>query len=239
MVLLKEIKSEQTRSHNIRCLVLGLDNAGKSSVVAKLFNKSSRAVAPTVGFQISTMRLNRFTIDFWDVGGQQTLRPFWSNYYHAADALIWVVDSTDQARLGDCLRELNSVLGEGRLKGAELLILANKQDVKGALSVSVIREILNFDQMERDRACMIESCSAVENDAPFFQSLIVERFLNMTRKRLHSRTCEFNFEDSKIEEKPTLIAIDWNKPAPFEGIDSGFTFDTRRRLFPQDVVTTQ
>eukprot|EP01055_Gregarina_sp_Pseudo9_P002601 Gregarina_sp_Pseudo_9__2600@NODE_2861_length_848_cov_4_195303_g2618_i0_p1_GENE_NODE_2861_length_848_cov_4_195303_g2618_i0NODE_2861_length_848_cov_4_195303_g2618_i0_p1_ORF_typecomplete_len245_score20_44Arf/PF00025_21/1_8e51Ras/PF00071_22/1_6e13Roc/PF08477_13/1_4e10Gtr1_RagA/PF04670_12/2_7e10SRPRB/PF09439_10/8_5e10Galpha/PF00503_20/11Galpha/PF00503_20/6_9e07MMR_HSR1/PF01926_23/4_7e06FeoB_N/PF02421_18/0_00034GTP_EFTU/PF00009_27/0_004MnmE_helical/PF12631_7/0_014RsgA_GTPase/PF03193_16/0_92RsgA_GTPase len=231
MVLLREIKAEQTRNHSIRCLVLGLDNAGKSSVVAKLFNQDSRAVAPTVGFQISTMRIHRVSVDFWDVGGQKTLRPFWSNYFHAADALIWVIDSTDRARMDICRSEFENVLGEERLEGSEVLVLANKQDVAGAANVDQVREILDFSRMEHDRKCMIARCSAVSDSPTFFQELIIEKFLNQTRKRLHAQTPDFRLGASIVEELPSAQAIDWNGNVPFQDEETGFIFDTRARLF--------
>eukprot|EP01054_Gregarina_sp_Poly1_P002067 Gregarina_sp_Poly_1__2066@NODE_1543_length_3881_cov_98_229942_g1018_i0_p2_GENE_NODE_1543_length_3881_cov_98_229942_g1018_i0NODE_1543_length_3881_cov_98_229942_g1018_i0_p2_ORF_typecomplete_len232_score20_62Arf/PF00025_21/4_2e54Ras/PF00071_22/1_9e15SRPRB/PF09439_10/7_2e13Roc/PF08477_13/3e11Gtr1_RagA/PF04670_12/1_2e09Galpha/PF00503_20/6_3Galpha/PF00503_20/2_7e05MMR_HSR1/PF01926_23/2_6e07FeoB_N/PF02421_18/8_7e05GTP_EFTU/PF00009_27/0_0013MnmE_helical/PF12631_7/0_0079RsgA_GTPase/PF03193_16/0_65RsgA_GT len=230
MVLLREIRAEQTRNHNIRCLVLGLDNAGKSSIVAKLFKQDARAVAPTLGFSIKTMKIHRVSIDFWDVGGQKTLRPFWSNYYHAADALIWVIDSTDKARLNTCRKELESVLGEERLQGAEVLILANKQDVPGALTIDQMRQMLNFDKMEKDRKCMVVACSAILESAEFFQQVIIEKFLNATRKRLHSHTQDFTVKASAVSEFPSIIKIDWNTPPKIDRY-CGLNFETRARLF--------
>ncbi len=43
-----------------------------------------------------------YKLNIWDIGGQKTLRPYWRNYYEKTDALIWVVDSADLARLNDC-----------------------------------------------------------------------------------------------------------------------------------------
>jgi ADP-ribosylation factor-like protein 2 len=75
------------------------------------------------------------------VGGQKTLRPYWRNYFEKTDGLIWVVDSADLARLGDCRDELARLLQEERLHGATLLIMANKQDVPSAFSTQQIEEV--------------------------------------------------------------------------------------------------
>jgi small GTP-binding protein len=83
----------------------------------------------------------RFKLNIWDVGGQKTLRPYWRNYYEKTDGLIWVVDSADLARLEDCKQELHALLQEERLYGATLLILANKQDIAGALSLQEIEQV--------------------------------------------------------------------------------------------------
>jgi GTPase SAR1 family protein len=82
-----------------------------------------------------------YKLNIWDVGGQKTLRPYWRNYYEKTDGLIWVVDSADLARLGDCRAELAGLLQEERLFGATLLILANKQDIPSALSLPQIEEV--------------------------------------------------------------------------------------------------
>lgn len=80
----------------------------------------------------------------WDVGGQKSLRSYWRNYFECTDGLVWVVDSADKMRLNTCREELNVLLQEERLAGATLLVLANKQDLPGALSAQEIKEVSFF-----------------------------------------------------------------------------------------------
>lgn len=80
-------------------------------------------------------------MNIWDVGGQKSIRSYWRNYFEQTDALIWVVDSADRLRLGDCKRELSLLLQEERLAGATLLVFANKQDISGALSEEEIKNV--------------------------------------------------------------------------------------------------
>lgn len=80
-------------------------------------------------------------MNVWDVGGQKSLRSYWRNYFECTDGLVWVVDSADKARLSNCKAELETLLQEERLAGATLLVLANKQDVPGALSSKEIKEV--------------------------------------------------------------------------------------------------
>ena len=54
----------------------------------------------------------RFKLNFWDVGGQKSLRSYWRNYFESTDGLIWVVDSADRRRLEDCKKELGDLLVE-------------------------------------------------------------------------------------------------------------------------------
>ena len=73
------------------------------------------------------------------MGGQQTIRSYWRNYFEATDGLIWVVDSADRVRLNDCKRELHDLMGQEKLAGASLMIFANKQDLAGALTADEVR----------------------------------------------------------------------------------------------------
>lgn len=77
----------------------------------------------------------------WDVGGQKSLRSYWRNYFESTDGLVWVVDAADRMRMDACKDELNILLEEERLAGATLLVLANKQDLPGALSSQEIKDV--------------------------------------------------------------------------------------------------
>jgi ADP-ribosylation factor-like protein 2 len=104
-------------------------------------------ISPTLGFQINTMEYKGHKLNIWDVGGQQTIRAYWRNYFETTEGLIWVVDSSDTMRLEDCRRELQTLLGEEKLAGASLLIFANKQDIPGALPASEIEAALKLGEM--------------------------------------------------------------------------------------------
>ena len=80
-------------------------------------------------------------MNLWDVGGQKSLRSYWRNYFESTDGLVWVVDAADRMRLDACKDELNILLEEERLAGATLLVLANKQDLPGALSAQEIKDV--------------------------------------------------------------------------------------------------
>lgn len=119
-------------------------------------------VSPTLGFQIKSVPFRGFLLNIWDVGGQKTLRSYWRNYFEKTDALVWVIDSADRMRMADCARELHSLLKEERLAGATLLVLANKQDIEGAIRVEeILRNHLRLDRLEGKRHWSIRGCSAV------------------------------------------------------------------------------
>ncbi|XP_050878097.1 ADP-ribosylation factor-like protein 2 [Lathyrus oleraceus] len=118
----------------LRFICSGLDNSGKTTIVLKINGEDTSVISPTLGFNIKTIAYQKYTLNIWDVGGQKTIRSYWRNYFEQTDGLVWVVDSSDLRRLDDCKMELDNLLKEERLSGASLLILANKQDIKGALA---------------------------------------------------------------------------------------------------------
>ena len=160
MSILRKLKQEE---QELRILILGLDNAGKTTILKKFMGEDISTISPTLGFNIKTVEHRDYKLNIWDVGGQKSLRSYWRNYFEATDGLIWVVDSADQKRLADCREELLKLLQEERLMGATLLIFANKQDLNGALGVDKISELLGLDSIKTHH-CKALNCSAVTGE---------------------------------------------------------------------------
>jgi ADP-ribosylation factor-like protein 2 len=74
---------------------LGLDNAGKTTIVKKLCGQSIDEIEPTLGFQIESLEYQNYKLNLWDIGGQSSIRAYWRNYFEQTDGLVWVVDSAD------------------------------------------------------------------------------------------------------------------------------------------------
>ncbi|XAR57902.1 hypothetical protein NMG60_11026195 [Bertholletia excelsa] len=160
MGLLSIIRKIKRKEKEMRILMVGLDNSGKTTIVLKINEEDTSVISPTLGFNIKTINYDKYTLNIWDVGGQRTIRSYWRNYFEQTDGLVWVVDSSDLRRLDDCKLELHNLLKEERLSGASLLILANKQDIQGALSPDEIAKVLNLEAMDRTRHWKIVGCSA-------------------------------------------------------------------------------
>eukprot|EP01130_Rhizamoeba_saxonica_P016456 TRINITY_DN760_c0_g1_i1.p1 TRINITY_DN760_c0_g1~~TRINITY_DN760_c0_g1_i1.p1 ORF type:complete len:187 (-),score=35.03 TRINITY_DN760_c0_g1_i1:40-600(-) len=164
MGLLKIIRKLKETEKQLRILIIGLDNAGKTTIVKRFSNQDINTVSPTLGFQIQTLQYQGFQLNFWDIGGQSSLRAYWRNYYEETDGLIWVVDSADQLRLDICKEELHKLLSEEKLAGASLLVFANKQDIENSYSLEDIHKMLDIDNIQ-GRHTHLQPCSAVsEND---------------------------------------------------------------------------
>merc|ERR1712188_235915 len=94
--LLRTLKRSETE---VRILMLGLDNSGKTSILKKLSDEDINHITPTQGFNIKSLLHEGFKLNVWDIGGQKSIRPYWSNYFDACDALVFVIDSSDRRRL--------------------------------------------------------------------------------------------------------------------------------------------
>lgn len=135
MGLLSIIKKQKAKDHEIRVLMLGLDNAGKTTIVTSILGLPISTVSPTMGFEIKTIPYNGFNLNIWDIGGQTTLRGFWGNYFDKTDIVVWVIDCLSLERLNESFTELKQkVIEQDRLTGIKLLILINKVDLYGKSS---------------------------------------------------------------------------------------------------------
>jgi ADP-ribosylation factor-like protein 3 len=79
--------------------VLGLDNAGKTTILKKLSEEEISQIKPTQGFNIKSLSQDGFKLNMWDIGGQKAIRPYWKNYFDRTNGIVFVVDSSDEERL--------------------------------------------------------------------------------------------------------------------------------------------
>mmetsp|Transcript_41633 Transcript_41633/g.37021 ORF Transcript_41633/g.37021 Transcript_41633/m.37021 type:complete len:151 (+) Transcript_41633:64-516(+) len=150
MGLLTLIRKLRKSEKEARILVLGLDNAGKTTILKTLSDEDIAQIMPTKGFNIKNLAHDGFKLTVWDVGGHKALRPYWANYYQGTDALVFVIDSADRKRLAESGAELQKLLEEEDLASIPLLIFANKQDLLQALPPDEISETLTL-KLIKDR----------------------------------------------------------------------------------------
>jgi len=116
-------------------LLLGLDNAGKTTLLHKLKHNSIHLFHPTERAQLEEVTVGNVVFRAWDLGGHQAVRHWWKDHFTQADAIIFVVDSADQERFEEAHQELKALLKESDLMECKaFLILGNKLDVEGASS---------------------------------------------------------------------------------------------------------
>ncbi|KAI7810860.1 ADP-ribosylation factor-like protein 11 [Triplophysa rosa] len=154
------IKSKQFRKLP-QVLLIGLDSAGKSTLLFRQQRGVVMETSPTVGFNVATVELDKKTsLTVWDVGGQETMRSNWKYYLEECKVLVFVVDSSDRARMGDAQKALKKVLNDEHLKGVPLMVLANKKDLTNSMTIREVSTLLDLDSY-MDRVWEIQACSAL------------------------------------------------------------------------------
>ncbi|XP_023137100.1 ADP-ribosylation factor 5-like [Amphiprion ocellaris] len=145
----------------MRILMVGLDAAGKTTILYKLKLGEIVTTIPTIGFNVETVEYKNISFTVWDVGGQDKIRPLWRHYFQNTQGLIFVVDSNDRERVAESAEELTKMLQEDDLKEAVLLVFANKQDLPNALTVSELTDRLGLHAL-RNKTWHIESTCATQ-----------------------------------------------------------------------------
>ncbi|XP_074622535.1 ADP-ribosylation factor-like protein 5B [Acropora palmata] len=161
-----------------KVIIVGLDNAGKTTILYQFLMSEVVHTSPTIGSNVEEVVWKNIRFLMWDIGGQESLRSAWNTYYTNTEFLIVVVDSTDRERLAVTKAELCNMLNHEDLKQAGVLIFANKQDIKGSMSVAEISEQLNLTSI-KDHGWHIQACCALTGEG-LYQGL--EWITNHIRK---------------------------------------------------------
>eukprot|EP01116_Phalansterium_solitarium_P008499 TRINITY_DN22407_c0_g1_i1.p1 TRINITY_DN22407_c0_g1~~TRINITY_DN22407_c0_g1_i1.p1 ORF type:complete len:204 (-),score=52.17 TRINITY_DN22407_c0_g1_i1:70-609(-) len=146
-----------------RILLVGLDAAGKTTILYKLRLGELVVTIPTIGFNVETVAYKNINFTIWDIGGQEKIRALWRHYYNGVDGIIFVIDSNDSERLKEAADTLQTMLAEELLSDAVLLVLANKQDLPRALPVSKVTESLGLYGL-KSRRWNVQACVAATGD---------------------------------------------------------------------------
>merc|ERR1711985_226207 len=120
----------------MRILMVGLDNAGKTTVLYKLKLGEVVTTIPTIGFNVETVEYKNISFTVWDIGGQDKIRKLWRYYYQGTQGAIFIIDSSDRDRIEDAREELFRMINNDEMRDAVLLVFANKQDLVGAMDAS-------------------------------------------------------------------------------------------------------
>ena len=153
-------------SKEVRILILGLDNAGKTTILYRLQADEVVETIPTIGFNVEVLQYKNIKFQVWDLGGQTSIRPYWRCYYPNTDAIVFVVDSADTDRINIAKSELASMLQEEDLKDAKLLVFANKQDMPGALNAGEVSLALGLAEI-KNRQWTIQQTVAKKGEGLF------------------------------------------------------------------------
>ncbi|KAK2498105.1 hypothetical protein MC885_002243 [Smutsia gigantea] len=153
--------NSQGHKAEAQVVMMGLDSAGKTTLLYRWKGRQLVETLPTIGFNVEPLEaLGHVSLTLWDVGGQTQLRASWKEYLEGTDILVYVLDSTDRARLPEAVSELMEVLANPNMASVPFLVLANKQEAPNALPLPEIRDRLGLERFQ-DRCWELRACSAL------------------------------------------------------------------------------
>ncbi|CAF3735099.1 unnamed protein product, partial [Adineta steineri] len=146
-----------------RTLIMGLDSAGKTSILYRLKLNEHVMTIPTIGFNVESVIFNKASMTMWDLGGREKIRPLWRHYFHGTQGLIFVIDSHDVERLNESKDDMDRMLGEDELRDIPLLIYLNKIDLPNGLKQEQVIKEMKLNDI-KNRQWYLQSCSADTGD---------------------------------------------------------------------------
>jgi len=121
---------------------IGIDNAGKTSIIDIFSKQKLTKTIPTVGINLEQMSFTElaFDINILDMGGQKNFRMLWVDYLNTVDVILYVIDSSDHERIDETLKEFHKMLVLTEINPVPILVLLNKIDLQNTLSSFTIGE---------------------------------------------------------------------------------------------------
>mmetsp|Transcript_14494 Transcript_14494/g.56973 ORF Transcript_14494/g.56973 Transcript_14494/m.56973 type:complete len:183 (+) Transcript_14494:109-657(+) len=153
-------------NREVKVIIVGLDNAGKTTTLYKLMLDEVVMTGPTIGSNVEEIVHNNIHFLMWDIGGQESSRASWSTYYTSTDAVVLVIDSMDRSRINIVRAELQKILTHESLKEGKLLVYANKQDITGAMSAAEVSDALHLHDI-KEHDWHIQGCCALTGEGLF------------------------------------------------------------------------
>ncbi|XP_059526820.1 putative ADP-ribosylation factor-like protein 5C isoform X1 [Myotis daubentonii] len=146
-----------------KVIIVGLDNAGKSTILYQFLMNEAVHTCPTIGSNVEEVVLRKTHFLMWDIGGQEALRSTWNTYFSNTEFIVLVIDSTDRDRLLTTREELYKMLAHEALRDASVLIFANKQDLKDSMTTVEISQFLTLSAI-KDHPWHIQGCCALTGE---------------------------------------------------------------------------
>jgi ADP-ribosylation factor-like protein 4 len=149
--------------------MLGLDSAGKSTVLYRLKFDQYVNTVPTVGFNCEKVKgqmgkAKGVSFMIWDVGGQEKVRPLWRSYTRSTDGIVFVLDSVDKERMEEAKVELLRMMRCSECLGVPLVIVANKQDLPGAIEEGEVEKMLALSELTSRHLWHVQPSCAITGE---------------------------------------------------------------------------
>ncbi|ETV67346.1 hypothetical protein H257_16428 [Aphanomyces astaci] len=132
-----------------RLIMIGLDGVGKTTLLHQFRLGEAVTTTPTIGFNVEAVEFKNIKLNVWDLSGHEKIRSVWRTMCPNTQGVVFVVDSTDIARMDAAREELHHMLWEDHLRDAIVLVFANKQDFPGALDAAAISAKMDLDRLRQ------------------------------------------------------------------------------------------
>ena len=162
-ILSKIIEFFTKSRNNFKIIILGMQNAGKTTILYRLSLGQIVKTTPTIGSNVEELTYNNVKFQAWDLGGQESTRSVWDVYYMNTDAVVYVIDSQDDEYFEESKAQFHKLIHNQTLKNATILIFANKQDLPGSKDVNKLVQDYEFFKI-RDHVWHIQPCSALKGE---------------------------------------------------------------------------
>ena len=162
-ILSKIIEFFTKNRNNFKIIILGMQNAGKTTILYRLSLGQLVKTTPTIGSNVEELTYNNVKFQAWDLGGQESTRSVWDVYYMNTDAVVYVIDSKDDEYFEESKSQFHKLILNPNLKNATILIFANKQDLPGAKDVNKLIQDYEFFKI-KEHIWHIQACSALKGE---------------------------------------------------------------------------
>ena len=162
-ILSKIIEFFSKSRNNFKIIILGIQNAGKTTILYQLSLGQLVKTTPTIGSNVEELTYNNVKFQAWDLGGQESTRSVWDVYYMNTDAVVYVIDSSEDEYLEESKSQFHKLIAHPTLKNATILIFANKQDLQGAKDMNKLIQEYEFFKI-KEHIWHIQACSALKGE---------------------------------------------------------------------------
>lgn len=145
--------------------LIGLEDSGKTTLINLIANgEFAQDTAPTVGFSMQRVSVDRVYLKLWDLSGRKRYRSMWPRYCRDVKAIVYMVDAADHEKIDESRKELHNIMASPELAGTPLIILGNKSDKPNALNERELIDRLKLEYIEnREVRCLSISCKENRN----------------------------------------------------------------------------
>jgi len=190
-----------------KIIMLGLDAAGKTTILYQLSSSNVETTIPTIGFNVEILKLSSNQFVCWDVGGCDKIRPLWRHYTENSTAFILVVDSNDKERFLEVKNELSLFIKDETMKNIPLLVFANKQDLVNSVTIENIIPSIGLDQVV-DRPWNIQSACAISRHGLKEGFQWLESVLNKKPEFISRDSISYNSYFSRSYTNQSILTSD-------------------------------